>query len=112
MSEDKIEVRAWIGFTASALAGFLGAVLTMTVMFTDLQRDTAAALKRANDNAHDIDTEIRPRITKTERALERIPTDVPPKWFVSMVEDLKTAVGKLDDRVDALGEKIVRLEKK
>ena len=81
---DHIEVRNWVGFTLSGVAGFLAATVTMTLMFGDLQRDTASALKRADGNADDIDKELRPRI----RALEIA--------NAGTIQLINSAIGKID----------------
>ena len=91
-------MQSWIGFTLSGLIGFLAAVVTMTLSFSDVAHLASAAHQRAMDNANDVDEDIRPRIRIIEHWRERESVhrdqmvnrlDAIREWQTQMTEELK-----------------------
>jgi len=61
-----ITMNTWVGFTLSGLVGFLAAVVTITMSYSDVAHTAAAAETRTEKNAVDIDA-ARARLLVLER---------------------------------------------
>lgn len=91
-----VRLNHWIGFTLSGLVGFCAALVTITLSYSSVSHTAAAAHQRANDNANDIDDDLRPRLRSLE---EQRAADAEWKLGVSRsLERIEEALAKHKDR--------------
>ena len=55
--------------------------------------------------------EVWKEISTIKEAMAKLPIGEPPKWFVEKVETINQSLDRLEDKVDANTQRLIRLEK-
>lgn len=83
VADKPITTNSWMAFTLSGLIGFIVALVAVTMSYSSTAHTAGQAQQRANDNAKEMNDDIRPRL----RALE--------EWRAESREQYRTIISTL-----------------